>query len=293
MIEKILIANAREAWTQACIYLEHILRGYVTLHYKKTFVSTLHNSVELLMKQRMLDLNDYRVARVTKVDSNGSPAKEYYSCEDLNLYFKKNGTKDKKGKTQFYSIEFNELRQLHKDLFRDYYNKFPNEVQTINKGITLLGNLRNEETHFYVNDIDFLNGSEFKELQMFMISFSKTLDFYGLLPTILDGVSPKIIPNKNVPSKSDYRLFLKANRDYQKIATFLNGKRIPGECEGINIVDYLWFQTGFNVKGLDCKYEEAIALMDGAVKCGLLRLKREKIGLSDGDHFFADVLNFS
>ncbi len=66
MSDKILIANARESWLQACIYSNLILHGYVTLQYKKMFVSTLHNSVELLMKQRMLDLNDYRIVKIRK-----------------------------------------------------------------------------------------------------------------------------------------------------------------------------------------------------------------------------------
>ena len=114
---KILIANARESWSQACVYCNLILDGFITLQYKKMFVSSLHNSVELLMKQRMLDLNDFRVAKIKKIDSNGILAKTYYSSRNLNEYFKNNGTKCN-GKSLFYSIEFNELIEINKEIFK-------------------------------------------------------------------------------------------------------------------------------------------------------------------------------
>ena len=161
------------------------------------FVSTLHNSVELLMKQRMLDLNDYRIVKIRKIDSNGQPAKSFYSATNLNKYFQTNETKDSKGKPLYYSIEFHNLCDLHKEIFKGYYDVNPNEVSSINDGLTLLENLRNDETHFYVNDLDFMNGTEFKTLQAFMIAFAKVLEFYNLLPTYAEGVTTKIKPNCN------------------------------------------------------------------------------------------------
>ena len=228
MSDKILIANARESWLQACIHSNLILDGYVTLQYKKMFVSTLHNSVELLMKQRMLDLNDYRIVKIRKIDSNREPAKSFYSASDLNNYFQTNGTKDSKGKSLYYSIEFHDLGNLHKEIFKDYYDVNPNEVSLISTGLALLDNLRNDETHFYVKDMDFMNGTEFKTLQTFMIAFAKVLEFYNLLPTYAEGVTTKIKPNPSIPTRSDYRIFLKGNNDIKTIATYLNGKACRG-----------------------------------------------------------------
>lgn len=282
MGEKILISNAREAWSQACIHCNLILEGYVTLLYKKIFVSMLHNSVELLMKQRMLDINDYRVAKVKKIDSNGQPAKDYYSATDLNNYFKANGTKDSSGHYLFYSIEFHELHDIHKDIFKDFYKLHPEVIADISSGLTLMENLRNAETHFYVNDVDFLNVTEFKSLQSFMISFSDILDFYSLLPTYSDNVTNKIKPNTNLPEKSDYRAFLKANVDVKSIALYLNGKASCGECEAFDIVDFLWFNTDFDKRNLHCDYTGAISLISGLIQHNLVKIKKKKVKSADG-----------
>ena len=282
MNNKILIANARESWSQACIHSNLILDGFVTLQYKKMFVSTLHNSVELLMKQRMLDLNDYRIVKIRKIDSNGEPAKSFYSAIDLNNYFQTNGTKDSKGKSLYYSIEFHDLGNLHKEIFKDYYDVNPNEVSLISTGLSLLDDLTNDETHFYVKDMDFMNGTEFKTLQTFMIAFAKVLEFYNLLPTYAEGVTTKIKPNPSVPTRSDYRIFLKGNNDIKTIATYLNGKACHGECNAFDIIDFLWFCTTFDKKTINCQYAEAISLMSGVVQYNLVKIKKRKEHRPDG-----------
>lgn len=282
MSDKILIANARESWSQACIHSNLILDGYVTLQYKKMFVSTLHNSVELLMKQRMLDLNDHRIVKIRKIDPNGEPAKSFYSATDLNNYFQTNGTKDSKEKPLYYSIEFHDLRDLHKEIFKDYYDANPSEVNLISNGLTVLEDLRNDETHFYVNDIDFMNGSKFKILQTFMIAFAKVLEFYNLLPTYAEGVTTKILPNPTIPERSDYRVFLKGNNDIKTIAAYLNGKACRGECTAFDIVDFLWFCSSFDKNTINCQYAEAISLMSGVVQYNLVKIKKKKEQQPDG-----------
>lgn len=62
--KKILLKNAYESWIQAIKYARSIKSGLVTLQYKKLFVSTLHNAVELFLKQIMLDSLDYRIAKI-------------------------------------------------------------------------------------------------------------------------------------------------------------------------------------------------------------------------------------
>lgn len=281
MSEKILIDNARESWSQACIHCNLILDGYVTLQYRKMFVAMLHNSVELLIKQRMLDINDFRVARVNKIDSTGAPATAYYQATDLNDYFKRNGTKDDRGKSIFYSIEFNEFHKIHKEIFNAFYDENSGFSSEISGGLTLLAELRNDETHFYVNAIDFLNGSQFKQLQKFMIAFAKVLDYYGLLPTYSPNTTSKIQPNPSVPEKSDYKLFLKNNQDIKTIAQYLNGKPCRNGTDPFEIIDYLYFDTNFNRKSISCSYAEAISLMTGVVQYSLVKIKEQKIETED------------
>ena len=67
-VKKILLDNALEAWAMAIRYSELIMAGKVTLANRKSFVSYLHNSIELFAKQHMLDVNDYRVAKAQKTD---------------------------------------------------------------------------------------------------------------------------------------------------------------------------------------------------------------------------------
>ena len=281
MSEKILIDNARESWSQACIHCNLILDGYVTLQYRKMFVAMLHNSVELLIKQRMLDINDFRVARVNKIDSTGAPATAYYQATDLNDYFKRNGTKDDRGKSIFYSIEFNEFHKIHKEIFNAFYDENSSFSSEISGGLTLLAELRNDETHFYVNAIDFLNGSQFKQLQKFMNAFAKVLDYYGLLPTYSPNTTSKIQPNPSIPEKSDYKSFLKNNKDIKAIAQYLNGKRCKKSTDPFEIIDYLYFNTNFDRNSIYCSYEEAISLMTGVVQYGLVKIKEHKIESED------------
>ena len=65
-MKHILIDNALEAWAMAIKYCNYILDRKATLQYRKQFVSFLHNSVELFIKQLMLDNNDHRVCSVKR-----------------------------------------------------------------------------------------------------------------------------------------------------------------------------------------------------------------------------------
>lgn len=63
---QILQNNAIEAWAMAIRYCDYILEGKATLEYRKHFVSVLHNSAELFIKQLMLNNTDYRVTQLKK-----------------------------------------------------------------------------------------------------------------------------------------------------------------------------------------------------------------------------------
>ncbi len=85
---QILQNNAIEAWAMAIRYCDYILEGKATLEYRKHFVSVLHNSVELFIKQLMLNNTDYRVIQLKNGCSpDGQPARDFYNSKDLNVYF--------------------------------------------------------------------------------------------------------------------------------------------------------------------------------------------------------------
>lgn len=178
-MKHLLRDNALEAWSMAVKYCYDILDGKATLSYRKNFVSSLHNAVELFIKQRMLDINDFRVVEIKNgVMSDGQPAKDYFNASNLNDYFL--GLNQEQMKP-FFSVEFNKLSTYSKELFAEYYN------QTGNKGIVCdamkkLTILRNNETHFYIDKNMFLSEEDFRELHNFMIIFYEILHKYSLLP---------------------------------------------------------------------------------------------------------------
>lgn len=179
-MKHILQDNALESWAMAIKYSNFILDGKATLQYRKQFVSSLHNAVELFIKQLMLDNNDHRVCSVRKgCAADGHPAVEFYNAADLNSYFENLADEDMK---KFYSIEFNEIQRLVKELFSGYYGEHSDDKMVVDDSIALLGRLRNGETHFFVEKNSFITDKEFQKLYNFMIVFNKILHYYNLLP---------------------------------------------------------------------------------------------------------------
>lgn len=62
-MRQILIDNALESWKSAISYANDIVNGTATLEYRKHFVASLHNAVELFIKQRMLDVGEHDVCK--------------------------------------------------------------------------------------------------------------------------------------------------------------------------------------------------------------------------------------
>lgn len=183
-MKQILLENAHEAWHNAERFATYLEQGYATLGIKKSFVSLLHNAVELFYKQIMLNNNDHRVATFRAPDAQGEPLKSYYAAINLNDYFL-NLPSDKRRK--FFSIEFKDF--LRKEcnplyLYVDNKNYFISETK-------LLNNLRNNATHFYIAHDDFLNEKEFQTLYNFMIDLYPFLCKAYLFPTMegmLNGI---------------------------------------------------------------------------------------------------------
>lgn len=160
-------------------YCNAILDGKATLEYRKHFVSTLHNAVELFVKQRMLDINDYRVVEIKNgISPDGQPAKSFYNAGDLNTYF---GNLDSEKMKPFFSVEFSKIIKYSKDLFKEYFEETGNK-SVVCDALKILTNLRNNEMHFYIDKDTFLCEEEFQKLHNFMIDFYKILQHYSLLP---------------------------------------------------------------------------------------------------------------
>ena len=178
-MKKILLDNAYESWTIAIKTCNSILAGNLSLQNRKYFVNSLHNAVELLLKQIMLNNNDYRVAFIkdtTKLDAYGNPLVDYYNSTDLNEFFNSCCSNIKK---KFYSIEFNKLISLINDIISEYIEE--NNIH-ITSELILLASLRNDETHFNIDKDDFLSENQFKDLHNFMIVFYEIMQYYNLLP---------------------------------------------------------------------------------------------------------------
>ena len=109
-MKPVLMENAFEAWAAAIRFCDDIKDGKATLQYQKNFVSSLHNAVELIMKQMLLNDNDHRVAEIRKV-KNEADAKlllDYFKATDLNSFF---DTLSNENLSKFNKIQFNELNR--------------------------------------------------------------------------------------------------------------------------------------------------------------------------------------
>lgn len=175
-MKKILLENALESWASAIYYCDEIIAGKATLANKQHFVNSLQNAIELFVKQQMLNVTDYRVAEVKHCDSNGQPLKDYLSSTDLNQYFCNISTTDM---DKFVSISFNDIIVIQKELFSEFYG---DKGTYITAELKTLKKLRNNETHFYISDIDFMSDKEFQDLHNMMIVFYEILQEYDLLP---------------------------------------------------------------------------------------------------------------
>ena len=162
--------NAFEAWTAAVRFCNDIKDGKATLQYQKKFVSSLHNAVELIMKQMLLNNNDHKVAEIRK-PTNEADAKlllDYYKSTDLNCFF--DSLLDDEI-SKFHTIQFCDLISQHKKIFGNSLH--PKE--TLKAELELLQQLRNNETHFMIRQGSFLSEEDFRVLHNFMVRFYKII----------------------------------------------------------------------------------------------------------------------
>lgn len=167
-MKPILMDNAFEAWVAAIRYCNDIKGGKATLQYQKNFVSSLHNAVELIMKQMLLNNNDHRVADVRKPKSNAKLVLDYANATNLNRFFEKLQSEEL---SKFKTIQFKALISLHQELF----GKSLAHGESLQTELELLQKLRNNETHFMIHQGNFLSEENFRVLHNFMIRFYKIM----------------------------------------------------------------------------------------------------------------------
>lgn len=177
----ILIDNALESWKSAIVYANDIVAGKSTLKYRKNFVSSLHNATELFIKQLMLDTGNHEVCKrvAKKEDPDGSLQIAMNAVTDLNDFFA-NLSQDNVKKYRSQSYNFICKKSL--SLFDTYYSTHPHDQSIVSDALETLRDLRNNETHFFIDKWTFLTESEFQKLYNFMIVFYRILKEYGLLP---------------------------------------------------------------------------------------------------------------
>ena len=166
----ILMDNAFEAWAAAIRYCNDIKAGKATLQYQKNFVSSLHNAVELIMKQMMLNNNDHDVAFIKepKDEIENKLKLDYSKATNLNHFFE---TLSNDEISRFKTIPFYKLIDSHKKLFGSSLEK----GKSLKSDLKLLQRLRNNETHFMIRQGSFLSEDDFRTLHNFMVRFYKIM----------------------------------------------------------------------------------------------------------------------
>lgn len=234
-MKPVLMENAFEAWAAAIRFCDDIKDGKATLQYQKNFVSSLHNAVELIMKQMLLNDNDHRVAEVrkTKNEADAKLLLDYFKATDLNSFF---DTLSNEDLSKFNTIQFNELISLHKKLF----GRSLAQGESLKTELELLQKLRNNETHFLIRKGSFLSEEDFCVLHNFMIRFYKIMETW--CPIDKDDYELYILPYWGDPIGADsiygfnreplqsfsYETAVKNSKLAKKIAELLNSDYLYG-----------------------------------------------------------------
>lgn len=195
-MRQVLMENAFEAWAAAIRFCDDIKGGKCTLQYQKSFVSSLHNAVELFMKQMMLNNNDHDVVvRIRDCKTTNAHLKARYDCaNDLNGFFKSLSQNEL---AAFYTIGFDGFIKKHQAILGTCLSV----GDTIEDELNLLQQLRNGETHFAIHQGSFLSESDFCSLYNFMICFYKILDSWR--PNDKEDYELRLLPYWGNPVGAD------------------------------------------------------------------------------------------
>lgn len=220
--KQILRINALEAWAQAIRSCNDIVSGKATLQYKKQFVSSLHNAVELFFKQYMINLGNHDVLTLRGKQSTETKAQAYFSATDLNEFFESEET----WCSNKNSIHFSQIIKQYRTWF---LADGALQKYDFTKELILLNQLRNQETHFFVNH-SYLSDKEFECLYNFMIDFFAFLSTDRLLPYWGEafGRHERLAFKRKKLSGFTYKQTLKNSSFVRELAAYLGEKEYIG-----------------------------------------------------------------
>ncbi|MGE4571752.1 MAG: hypothetical protein AB7E09_03315 [Candidatus Izemoplasmatales bacterium] len=240
---KFLGKHIEHAWIDMMNNHDNIIDGLIDLTARKEFVSSLQNVIELIFKQYLIDRNDYELAvwkpsatktflqRMFKrdIETRSNKQIDFESVTDLNTYFI---TKPSRAKNVF-TIQFSRLIDKIFQIIRERNINFDR------RGLRILNRLRNEETHFYIDD-SYLLFSKFIELRKLIkdvydyIEVDAFLGFFGN-PGSRDKNSLKYFDHNNITGSSYFDLVINSKTN-QEILNQLNDISDPDSI-GL-MVDY-------------------------------------------------------
>lgn len=195
-MRQVLLDNAFEAWAVAIRACKDIKDGKCTLQYQKNFVSSLHNAVELFMKQMMINDGNHDVAEVRGKFKKGNEQliQDYINASDLNCFFR---ALSKEDAAKFASITFEKLKTHHQYIFKDSLA----QNESLQDELNLLQQLRNDETHFAIHQDSFLSETDFCILHNLMVRFYKVLENWR--PLNKDNYELWLLPYWGDPTGAD------------------------------------------------------------------------------------------
>lgn len=149
---RFLRKHCQMAWEMAVHDCKLLCDGLTDVTQRKRFISSFTNAIELGFKQILLDLNDKCVIVERRI-SDTTLLANYRASTDLNAFF---STLSPEELEKFYSAKISSIVDIAINGIDD---------QTIvETKIKMLLNLRNRETHFYINENNYLSFQEFKDL---------------------------------------------------------------------------------------------------------------------------------
>lgn len=269
-MKRILIDNALESWKSAISYANDIMNGMATLKYRKNFVASLHNATELFIKQFMLDIGDHGVCKriSARRDPSGALQAKYDAATDLNAFFSSLSPTDAE---KYRSEDYNVICRMTGTLFNTYYTVHPQDQAVVDDALTVLKDLRNNETHFFIDKWTFLTETEFAQLYNFMVVFYRILQEYNLLPFWGEplGEYKKLEFVKTSLTSFSYKDALLSSNVLRLIAEISNGVQLPCVDDSSfsiarEIVEYC------GSRAWEGRFDELWAQIETAMQYGLL-----------------------
>lgn len=297
-MKQFLYDNWCEAWALAVEYHDCIFQeGVFSLEIQKLFVSMLHNSVELLLKQILIDNGDHMVAWVRDVKSEeGAKLNlEYVQSTDLNRFFIELSSKSREMINKFCSIDYNHLidNRIWKFKIRDKtigerVGEQP-QKDIFKQALQTIQTLRNNETHFFITE-SFLSEGDFFALHNFMIVFYKCV----VIPCLCCEENPWAkyflrsdlrIDNWNIISEFHYKDAIKKNKK-ALILKELYGKTFESDIVCLDYLGSLFSYALFFESDSGYSSREIYQTLSSMLISGVLELVEEHRPCQDEDGRF-------